>query len=334
MRGSEPQFSIQRSVSVIRPREICAEYLYHFLRSESFQQSLKDSINASAQGGVYLGALAKCSVRYPKDDIEQAKIAEVLSTVDRAIAQTQALIAKQQRIKTGLMQDLLTRGIDEQGNLRTEEIHAFKDSPLGRIPIEWESYKIIELSTKVTDGDHHTPNRSESGYFLLSARNVNDGFIDVADVDFVPMSEYKRMLHRCNPEPGDILISCSGTVGRVCAVPEWLECVLVRSAALIKLKKQMISTRFAEWVMRSSIIQRQILMAQRQAAQPNLFQGEIEELQLPTPPIKEQRIIAEKLDAVQQQINDGQSSSDKLNSLKISLMQDLLTGKKPVTALL
>ena len=69
---------------------------------------------------------------------EQSKIAEVLSTVDRAIEQTEALIAKQQRIKTGLMQDLLTRGVDEHGNLRSKQTHEFKDSPLGRIPVEWD----------------------------------------------------------------------------------------------------------------------------------------------------------------------------------------------------
>ena len=70
--------------------------------------------------------------------LEQTKIAEILSTVDQAIEQTEALTAKQQRIKTGLMQDLLTRGIDENGNLRSEETHEFKDSPLGRIPVEWD----------------------------------------------------------------------------------------------------------------------------------------------------------------------------------------------------
>ena len=83
-------------------------------------------------------SLAKAEVVLPIDKAEQAKIAEVLSTVDRAIEETEALIAKQQRIKTGLMQDLLTRGIDEHGNLRSEQTHKFKDSPLGRIPVEWD----------------------------------------------------------------------------------------------------------------------------------------------------------------------------------------------------
>ena len=84
-------------------------------------------------------SLAKAEVILPIDKAEQAKIAEVLSTVDRAIEETEALIAKQQRIMTGLKQDLLTRGIDEHGNLRSEQTHEFKDSPLGRIPVEWES---------------------------------------------------------------------------------------------------------------------------------------------------------------------------------------------------
>ena len=83
-------------------------------------------------------SLGKAEVVLPIDKAEQAKIAEVLSTADRAMEQTEALIAKQQRIKTGLMQDLLTRGIDEHGNLRSEQTHKFKDSPLGRIPVEWE----------------------------------------------------------------------------------------------------------------------------------------------------------------------------------------------------
>ena len=85
---------------------------------------------------------AQSWVVYPKNISEQTKIAEILSTVDQAIEQTEALIAKQQRIRTGLMQDLLTRGIDEDGNLRSEETHEFKDSPLGRIPVEWEVEKV------------------------------------------------------------------------------------------------------------------------------------------------------------------------------------------------
>src|ERR1035437_6897460 len=118
--GMEPRFTIQRSVGVVRADGIDPKYLFHFFRSQLFQSKLQELTNASAQGGVYLASLRTPSVDFPLLPAEQTKIAEILSTVDRTIEQTEALIAKRERIKTGLMQDLFTRGIDEDGNLRSE----------------------------------------------------------------------------------------------------------------------------------------------------------------------------------------------------------------------
>jgi type I restriction enzyme S subunit len=76
---------------------------------------------------------------------EQRKIAQILETVDNAIEKTEKIIEKYKRIKQGLMQDLLTKGIDEKGNIRSEKTHKFKDSPLGRIPEEWEVVRLGEV---------------------------------------------------------------------------------------------------------------------------------------------------------------------------------------------
>jgi type I restriction enzyme S subunit len=50
------------------------------------------------------------------------------------------------------MQDLLTKGIDENGNIRDEKTHKFKDSPLGRIPEEWEVVSIYEAVNIINGG--------------------------------------------------------------------------------------------------------------------------------------------------------------------------------------
>ena len=105
---------------------------YHAGRVHKYQQQTTGIINFK------LCEYSDEEMLVPAKTAEQSKIAEVLSAVDRAIKQTETLIAKQQRIKTGLMQDLLTRGIDEHGNLRSEQTHEFKDSPHGRIPVEWD----------------------------------------------------------------------------------------------------------------------------------------------------------------------------------------------------
>ncbi len=64
----------------------------------------------------------------------------VLDTVDEAIARSEAVIAKLKQTRVGLLHDLLTRGLDEHGQLRDPVAHPeqFKDSPLGRILVQLE----------------------------------------------------------------------------------------------------------------------------------------------------------------------------------------------------
>ena len=68
---------------------------------------------------------------FPSDITEQSRIAAVLDTVDEAIAKTEAVIAKIKQVRAGLLHDLLTRGLDEHGQLRDPIAHPeqFKDSP-------------------------------------------------------------------------------------------------------------------------------------------------------------------------------------------------------------
>ena len=89
--------------------------------------------------------MTRFSAPFPSSSLEQSKIALIISTADRAIEQTSALLAKQERIRVGLLNDLLTRGIGEDGNLRSEQSHEFKDSHAGRIPKQSTLFSVGEL---------------------------------------------------------------------------------------------------------------------------------------------------------------------------------------------
>lgn len=329
---ADTDYIIGRGVAAFSASEISQDYLHHYLVYS--ENNFRNASQGSTFEAINSKELNSWPINIPESLEKQERIAEVLSTVDRAIAQTEALIAKQQRLKTGLMQDLLTKGIDENGNIRSEETHEFKDSAIGRIPVEWEIITVNDISTKITDGDHHTPSRSSEGYFLLSARNILNGSLELSNVDYVSETEYQRMIKRCYPEAGDIFVSCSGTIGRVCQVPDLLKCVLVRSAALIKLNRSEMQSRFAEWILRSDLVQTQIQIGQQQAAQPNLFQSEIANLSFAKPSLIEQINISNILDEQESRIKKENLFLDKLNKIKTGLMQDLLTGKVRVTSLL
>src|SRR5690606_29110966 len=132
----------------IPTEKIDNEYLFYLISSSIIQPKFDAFFAGGAQKNISPKQIESIDYLVPQFKSEQTQIARILSKVDVAISQTEQLIAKYTRIKTGLMQDLLTKGIDEHGTIRSEQTHEFKDSPLGRIPKEWECVNLgqnIEL---------------------------------------------------------------------------------------------------------------------------------------------------------------------------------------------
>src|SRR5581483_1100048 len=146
---------------------------------------------------------------------------------------------------------------------------------------------------RVTDGEHLTPIRTTEGIKLLSARNVRDGYIDFDNVDFIPLAEYERISRRCDPRRGDILISCSGTIGRVAPVKTSERFALVRSAALVRPNRAMITTVFLEQCLRTRALKARMLQRANASSQANLFQNQIRELPVLLPDLAMQNAFTE-----------------------------------------
>lgn len=276
---------------------------------------------------------------YPVKKPEQTKIAEILSTVDRAIEQTEALIAKQQRIKTGLMQDLLTRGIDEHGNLRSEQTHKFKDSPLGRIPVEWEVVNlgnVSEISSGVTLGkSYNGSNTVELPY--LRVANVQDGYFDLTEVKVIriPKSNVKR--YQLNV--GDVLMNEGGDFDKLGRGSVWNgeieNCLHQNHVFKVRPERGKLAPGFLAAVSASTYGKAFFLLASKQSTNlASINSTQLKSFPIPLPEYDEQlridNLINQNVTAYSETIRHLQ----KLRSLKTALMQDLLTGKKRVTPLL
>lgn len=281
--------------------------------------------------------LRSITIQLPERESEQTKIAEILSTVDQAIEQTEALIAKQQRIKTGLMQDLLTRGIDENGNLRSEETHEFKDSPLGRIPVEWDVRNINSMSDFVTSGARGWAQYySDEGAVFLRIGNLTRAHINMRfdDTVFVRPPDSAEGL-RTLVAPGDVLISVTADLGLIGVIPEGFgEGYVNQHIALVRIADPEVDQRFVGWFLQSRAGQAQFERHNESGAKAGLNLPTIRSLLVASPPLDEQRHIAKVLDANTERIAGFQAELDKQSYLKTALMQDLLTGKVSVAPLL
>ncbi|MBW4511952.1 MAG: restriction endonuclease subunit S [Scytonematopsis contorta HA4267-MV1] len=321
----------QRMV-LLRPNlEKCySHYLLYGLQSEPIRQVIKvNGGTGSTVSNLRIPLIEGLPIPLPPLP-EQKAIAQSLTDVDALIAALDKLITKKRNIKQGAMQQLLT-GKKRLPGFSRESFLTYKKTELGAIPIDWEVYYLRDIAKKITDGEHLTPKRSADGYYLLSARNIKNGLIDLSDVDFVDLEEYQRIRKRCNPEAGDVLISCSGTIGRVTVLPSGIECVMVRSAALIKLDKAKVNSYLIQYILQSTVGQLQITQSLNQGAQANLFITHIEKLKTPLPPLPEQKAIAQTLSDMDAEITALEKKRDKYKAIKQGMMQELLTGKTRLT---
>lgn len=331
-------YVIGRGLAALRGTRATQDFLEHFLVFQeprfrlASQGSTFEAINSSE--------LKRWPILHPKDKAEQAKIAEVLSKVDRAIEQTEALIAKQQRIKTGLMQDMLTCGIDKHGNLRSEQTHEFKDSPLGQIPAEWNTVKLDKLVSRVGSGV--TPRGGESvytpeGVLFIRSQNVHFDGLRLNDVRYIPERVHLSML-RSEIFENDVLLNITGaSIGRCCRMPKIDGCANVNQhVCTIRLLRSTEATAgVLAAVIESHIGQHQIAQLNAGGNREGLNYQQVRNLILPWPSDdSEFARIYSGIRQVTDYLIASQTSLGKLRRLKTGLMEDLLTGNRRVTPLL
>jgi type I restriction enzyme S subunit len=308
---------------------------YFFYAMKGWEGYLKGQTSGSGIPHVDKEVLGKLALlRYPIN--EQVKIAKILATVDQAIDQTEALIAKQQRIKTGLMQDLLTRGIDEHGQLRTEQTHAFKDSPLGRIPVEWEVSPAENLCLAVIDCKNRTPPATMDGHPVIRTPNVRHGEFVFDGLAWTDEKSYEIWVARGKPRVGDVVITREAPYGEACQIPP--------NIPLPCLGQRMMMYQTDPIKLRSDYL---VFALYSQAVQTRLFElaggstvghikvGDIRTLPIPHPvDIAEQKLISLALSKASMELKELVEQKNKFTSVKTALMQDLLTGRKRITDLL
>jgi type I restriction enzyme S subunit len=272
---------------------------------------------------------------------EQQRIAEILETVDNAIEKTTEIIEKYKRIKQGLMQDLLTRGIDENGNIRNEKTHRFKDSPLGRIPEEWEVVRLGEVFKENLPGEWgNDPISDKEIYPIISTIAISyDGKINSSKAVMRQINKNKLKLGKILLRKFDILLEKSGgstdmPAGKVALVKESFGGTCSNFIQILRVKEEYDPLFIFYKLLYDFINKETEKYQQRTTGIINFKINEYFAEEVPLPSLPEQHRIAEILEAIDNTIEKEQKYKEKLERIKQGLMEDLLTGKVRVNHLI
>ncbi len=266
---------------------------------------------------------------------EQQKIAEILETVDRAIEKTDKIIEKYKRIKQGLMQDLLTKGIDKNGKIRSEKTHKFKNSPLGRIPEEWEVVEFGDFIEIVHGYQFREYDFKDEGIKVIKITQINDKGLDINNCSYVNKN-LLEILKKKIIKQGDVLMALTGaTLGKTCFVKDLNEPVLQNyRVGRFEIKNNEFNKMFIYFLLNTKKITSQIFNNVNSGAQGNIGKSDFIKVKIIKPLLPEQQRIAEILSQIDNTIEKEEAYKQKLERIKKGLMEDLLTGRVRVNKLI
>jgi len=317
------------AIAAIIPKDnrIDSNLLYYILPVAT-QKAVTDTAVKGAT--LNKSSLGKLCLRVPSEPRQQEKIAEILQTVDRAIAHTEALIEKYHQIKAGLMHDLFTRGIGADGKLRPTREEApelYQESAIGWIPQTWV-LSTLDQEVRIIDCKHVTPIYCDDGYPIIRPRNIRSDGLDFENVDYISPCDFKKLTDIHAPKKGDIIYSRNASFGIPCYVETEREFAIGQD--VVVMTQITTDTKYIYYLLKSDLIWSQIsrLFAGSTFSRINL--GDIREFLIPVPREHEQIEIAVRLSSIDEKIDREIEKKNKSYKLKAGLMHDLLTGKVPV----
>lgn len=318
-------YTNQGFINVHCKEELDNNYLLYWIKQN------KNYISRYAAGTTFLEisrrTFGKLKMVHP-EKTEQTAIATIITKVDDIIQILEKSIESAAKLKKALMQNLLTGKLKPDGTWRMESEYDY-DAKFGKFPKGWICAKVKDVTKRVTDGEHLSPDFQENGSYLLSAEDVNEDGVSFLKAKYVKPEDCNVFRKRCDPEFGDVLIVSRGaSIGRTCKVNTDVKFCLMGSVILIKPNNKVLHGGFLAQYFKSYQAWVELQKLSGTTAQQAIYLTHIKKVNLIYPKdTDEQELISAKLEAFDSDVVRRQTKVKILQRLKKSLMQNLYMGK-------
>ena len=328
---------------VLRARSVDRRFLFYLTISRAFRSNGEGEMYGA--GGQKRVPPEFCKdFRVPLPTLEdQRVIADFLdretSRIDALLAKKRTLIERLREKRTALISRAVTRGLppeaaraaglDPHTKLRPSGVDCLGDVP--------EPWKVLPFTKYVADRSDYrgkTPEKTQDGVFLVTAKNVRMGFIDYeASQEYVAAEEYDEIMRRGLPKKGDILFTTEAPLGNV-ALIDREDIALAQRIIRFRMKPDCFSSRFTLYAMMSDYFQLQLQSLSTGSTAEGLKASKLPILRIVTPPLQEQRTLADFLDRetskIDQMVTKVEAAIERLEEYRAALITAAVTGKVDV----
>ncbi len=272
--------------------------------------------------------------------VEQRCIADFLvaetGRIDTLVAKKRTLVERLKEKRTALISRTVTRGLppDAARAAGLDPHPKLKPSGidwLGDVPAHWEVLPFTKYVADRSDYRGKTPEKTEDGVFLVTAKNVRMGFIDYeTSQEYVAADEYDEIMRRGLPKKGDILFTTEAPLGNV-ALVDREDVALAQRIIRFRMNPAFFSGGFTLYAMMSDHFQVQLQSLSTGSTAEGLKASKLPILRIVAPPLEEQKIIASFLNRetmrIDQMLAKVESAIDRLQEYRTALITAAVTGK-------
>jgi len=335
----QPRTIIQNALHRVRSNKNDLRFLMFILEHAASQKWFEILCNRSTIAhftSEKFGAL-----RLPLPEIsEQTAIADFL---DRETGRVDTLVAKKRRLiellkeeRSVLISRTVTRGLPaEVAREFGVELHTcFKDSGiewLGEVPKGWEVLPFTKYVAEKSDYRGKTPEKIDSGVFLVTAKNVRMGYIDYeTSQEYVAEEDYDEIMRRGLPKIGDILFTTEAPLGNV-ALVDREDVAMAQRIIRFRMDKKSFDSRYTLYAMMSDHFQNQLKSLSTGSTAEGLKASKLPILKLVCPLLEEQIAIATYLDReitkIDRLVEKVEAVIARLQEYRTALITAAVTGK-------
>ncbi|WP_205739928.1 restriction endonuclease subunit S [Helicobacter pylori] len=290
--------------------KIDLNYLYYFLCY--IEKEWLESGQQGSQVNLNVDLIKNKEVFYPKDLNEQIAIADILSGLDNYLHALDSLILKKESVKKALRIKMLNQILASDG-------------------VEFRKLGDIILSLKT--------GLNPRKFFKLNTPNANNYYVTVRELegytikfthqtDRIDDDALSLCLKRSNLEKDDILFSGTGTIGKVSIIKEnpnnW---AIKEGIYSIKPNKKIVFPRFLMFCFENLNIQNDIKSKSFGGIVKSISMNNLQQIQIPLPPLNEQIAIADILSALDKEIASLKNKKRQFENIKKALNHDLMSAK-------
>jgi type I restriction enzyme S subunit len=264
---------------------------------------------------------------------EQSAIVRFLDHADRRIRRyvraKQKLVKLLEEQKQAIIHRAVARGLDPDVRLKPSGVEW-----LGDVPEHWEVLSFTRIAVERADYRGATPTKTESGIFLVTAKNVRKGWIDYeASKEFVAEKDYATIMRRGLPKRDDLLLTMEAPLGHA-ALVDREDIALAQRIVRFRFDPNRLEATFVLRSVLSPYFQNQLLRRGTGSTALGIKASKLPQLQLLVPPLPEQRALLKWIDRECRPIDvaAGQAESEiaLLREYRTRLIADVVTGKLDV----